>query len=145
MSQAANTFWVNKCASSARVNPAAKRRTLFRRFIDGVILAIILAACAICVSVYMRSRSELDAAKVKNQTAAEKLQLLAGQVEKIERDVKQLQTDDKAIESLARQKYGYVRAGDVVIKVQQDEPEESPIRVANLTSQSGGSYTDLSN
>ena len=91
----------------------------------------------------------MDAAKVKNQAAAEKVQLLAGQVEKIERDVKQLQTDVKAIESFARQKYGYVRAGDVVIKVQQDEPEEATsstaVRVANLTPQSTGSYTDLSN
>ena len=149
MSQAANTFWINKCDSSARAGSAAKRRTLFHRFIDGVILAIIIAACAICVSVYMRSRSELDAAKVKNQAAAEKVQLLAGQVEKIERDVKQLQTDVKVIESFARQKYGYVRAGDVVIKVQQDESEEvtssNAVRVANLTPQSTGGYTDLSN
>ena len=149
MSQAANTFWINKCDSSARAGSAAKRRTLFHRFIDGVILAIIIAACAICVSVYTRSRSELDAAKAKNQAAAEKVQLLAGQVEKIERDVKQLQTDVKVIESFARQKYGYVRAGDVVIKVEQDESEEatgtSEVRVANLTPQSTGSYTDLSN
>ncbi|MGA9773464.1 MAG: septum formation initiator family protein [Blastocatellia bacterium] len=112
-------------------------------------MAIIIAACAICVSVYLRSRSELDVAKVKNQAAAEKAQMLAGQVEKIERDVKQLQTDVKAIESFARQKYGYVRAGDVVIKVQQEESEETPgsraVRVANLTPQSTDSYTNLSN
>jgi cell division protein FtsB len=86
---------------------------------------------------------------VKNQAATEKVQLLAGQVEKIERDVKQLQTDVKVIESFARQKYGYVRAGDVVIKVQQDESEEAAssnaVRVANLTPQSTGGYTDLSN
>lgn len=148
MSQAANTFWVNKCDSSARASSAARRRTLFHRFIDGGILAIIIAACAICVSVYQRTRSELDAAKVKNEAAAEKVQVLAGQVEKIERDVKHLQTDVKTIESFARQKYGYVRAGDVVIKVQQNEQEEAnstAVRLANLTPQSAGGYTDLSN
>jgi cell division protein FtsB len=114
-----------------------------------VILAIIIAACALCVSVYMRTRSELDAAKAKNQATAEKVQSLAGQVEKIERDVKHLQTDVKTIESFARQKYGYVRAGDVVIKVEQNEQDEATnsteVRLANLTPQPAGGYTDLSN
>jgi cell division protein FtsB len=149
LSQAANTFWVNKCDSSARASSAARRRTLLHRFIDGGILAIIIAACALCISVYQRTKSELNVAKVKNEVAAEKVQSLAGQVEKIERDVKHLQTDVKTIESFARQKYGYVRAGDVVIKVEKTEQEETTnsdeVRLANLTPQSASGYTDLSN
>jgi len=85
----------------------------------------------------------------KNQAAADKVQALAGQVEKLDRDVKHLQTDVKTIESFARQKYGYVRAGDVVIKVARGDREagtnSEEIKEANLTPQSSGSYTDLSN
>lgn len=88
--------------------------------IDGVILAAIIAACALCVSVYQRTRAEQNAALIKKQAAAEKVEMLVSQNEKLARDVKQLQTDAKTIESFARQKYGYVRAGDVVIKVAED-------------------------
>jgi cell division protein FtsB len=149
LSQAANTFWVNRCDSPARASSAARQRTLLRRLLDGAILAIIMAACAACVSVYLRTRSELSAAMMKNQAAADKAQTLAAQVEKLERNVKQLQTDAKTIESFARQKYGYIRAGDVVIKVAEGErvvaTNSEEIREANLTPQSSGSYTDLSN
>ena len=149
MSQAVNTFWVNRCDSPARASSAARQRVLLRRLVNGVILAIIIAACAICVSVYMRTRSELNAAMMKNQAAADKVQTLAGLVEKLDRDVKHLQTDVKTIESFARQKYGYVRAGDVVIKVARGDREigtnSEEIKEANLTPQSSGSYTDLSN
>jgi uncharacterized protein with PhoU and TrkA domain len=85
----------------------------------------------------------------KNQAAAEKVQGLSAQVEKLARDVKELQTDAKTIETFARQKYGYVRSGDLVIKVAQAEESVSSnsatIKVANLTPQSSGSYTDVSN
>ena len=123
MSQAANTFWVNRYESRARTSFATRRRMLLHRLVDGAILAIIIAACALGVSVYQRTRSELNAATIKKQVAAEKVETLAAQIEKLARDVKQLQTDAKTIESFARQKYGYVRAGDVVIKVAQDERE----------------------
>jgi hypothetical protein len=56
------------------------------------------------------------------------------------------------IELFARQKFGFVRSGDVVIKVSQDQNEAAAgttgaraVRTASVTPQSGEVYTDASN
>jgi hypothetical protein len=85
----------------------------------------------------------------KHQEMAEKVGALAGQVEKIEREVKQLRTDARVIESFARQRFGFVRSGDVVIKLQQEQQEARSqareVQLANLTPQQMESYTKISN
>ena len=155
MSQVANTFWddrVERVDAAVKANPIAKRRVRARRLVDAIILTIILAAAATCVSVYNRARGELDGAVFKHQAAGEKVEDLTIRVQKLERDVKQLRTDSRVIELVARQKFGFVRAGDVVIKVAPDQSdavvgstETKPLRVANLTPRSSEVYTDASN
>ena len=165
MSQAANTFWddaVERTRASVRasqgasaavkVNPIARRRARARRLTDGVILTIILAAAATCVSVYSRARGELGAALAKHAAAGEKVRDLAISVEKLERDVQRLRSDSRVIESFARQKFGFVRSGEVVIKVSQEQKQTAsnatdsrPVRVANLTPPSSDGYTAASN
>ena len=149
MSQVANTFWDNRYGSSARVNPAAKQKIRARRFIDGLILMVILAAAAICFSVYARTRSELKAAVIKHEEMTENVEVLSAQVGKLQRDVEQLKTDARVIESLARQKFGFVKSGDIVIKLPQEEKEVSSqsreVRLANLTPREAESYTKYSN
>ena len=149
MSQAANTFWDNRYNSSSRINSVTRQRVRFRRFIDGLILTIIIAAAAICYSVYMRTRLELRSAVIKHQEVAEKVGGLGAQVEKLERDVNQLRTDTRVIESFARQKFGFVRSGDIVIKLPQEQKEEGlqakEVRLANLTPRQMEGYTKLSN
>lgn len=121
MSQAVNTFWDSRYNSSARVNPVARQRVRFRRIVDGLILMVILAAAAICFSVYLRARAELSAAVIKHDEMAEKVGTLSAQVEKLERDVNQLKTDARVIESFARQRFGFVKSGDIVIKLPQEQ------------------------
>jgi cell division protein FtsB len=119
-----------------------------RRLIDGVILTIILAALATCVSVHMRSRTELAFAQTKHRTAVDRVEDLTVQLEKREREISLLRTDARAIELFARQRFGFVRAGDVVIKLPQDQkPAESTaeVRIANLTPRSTDGYTGRSN
>jgi cell division protein FtsB len=155
LSQVANTFWddrVERVGAAVRVSPVAKRRVRARRLVDAIILTIVLAAAATCVSVYSRARGELGAALVKHEAAGEKLEDLTIRVQKLERDVKQLRTDSRVIELFARQKFGFVRSGDVVIKVSQDQTdaaasttEARPVRMANLTPRSSEVYTDASN
>lgn len=155
MSQVANTFWddrVERVGAAVKVSPVAKRRVRARRLVDAIILTIILAAAATCVSVYSRARAELDAVLVKHEAAGEKVEDLTIRVQKLERDVKQLRTDSRVIELFARQKFGFVRSGDVVIKVSQDQTdgatsttEARPVRMANLTPRSSEVYTDASN
>ena len=155
MSQAANTFWddrVERIGAAARACPKARKRVRARRLIDAIILTIILAAAATCVSVYNRANAELAGALSKHRAAGDKVEDLTLRVQKLERDVKQLRTDSTAIELFARQKFGFVRSGDVVIKVSQDQgdsapasSEKRPVQTANLTPRSSEVYTDASN
>jgi cell division protein FtsB len=149
LSQAANTFWDNRYDSSARINSVTRQRVRFRRFIDGLILTIIIAAAAICFSVYARTRSELRSVVIKHQEVTEKVEAVSAKVEKLERDVNQLRTDTRVIESFARQKFGFVRSGDVVIKLPQEQKEEvlqaREVRLANLTPRQSEGYTKTSN
>jgi hypothetical protein len=118
---------------------------------------IILAAAATCVSIYTHGRAELGGAMIKHAAATEKLQDLTINVETLERDVQRLRTDSRFIEHIARQKFGFVRSGEVVIKLAQDQKEAAAattgarsIRVATLTTSSGevhsgDSYANASN
>jgi cell division protein FtsB len=125
LSQVANTFWDDRLerVAAARGSAVAKRRVRSRRLIDAVVIAIILAASATCISVYTRARAEFDSALVKHSAAGEKLADLTVKVQKLERDVQQLRTDPRVIELFARQRFGFVRSGDVVIKVMQEQPD----------------------
>lgn len=149
MSQVANTFWDNRLDSAARQNSVAKRRVRVRRLSDGIVLTIIVTAVATCVSIHTRSQVEMAAAQAKHRTAVDRVEDLSLRVEKREREIELLRTDPRAIELFARQRFGFVRAGDVVIKLAQDQkPAEgiaAEIRVANLTPRSSDGYTGRSN
>lgn len=165
MSQAVNTFWddlvdrtnvgvrIRPVAETAvKVRPAVKRRARSHHIVDGIILMVIVAAAAMCVSKYMSAHAELGSALTKHEAAAEKLQDLTISVERIERDVQRLRTDARFIEHFARQKFGFVRSGEVVIKVPEAQKEATssassvgPVRVANLTLQTRDGYTAASN
>lgn len=165
MSQAANTFWddlVDRTGvgvrvrpvtgTAVRVRPVVKRKVRAQHLIDGIVLTIILAAAALCVSIYTHARAELGGALTKHAAATEKLQDLTISVEKLERDVQRLRTDSRFIEQVARQKFGFVRSGEVVIKLAHEQKESGgaatdsrAIRVATLTPTAGDGYADTSN
>ena len=149
MSQVANTFWDSRLDSATRQNSVARRKVRVRRLVDGVILTIILAALATCVSVYNRSQVEMTAARAKHNAAVDRIEDLSIQVEKRQREIESLRTDTRAIELFARQRFGFVRPGDVVIKLAQDEkpvePTAKEVRIANLTPRSSDGYTARSN
>jgi len=126
LSQAINTFWderIERVGAPVRVNRNEQKRVRVRRLIDAIILTVVIAAMAICVSVYTRAQSELAAAISKHAAAGQRLEDLKGRVEKLDREVKQLRTDSRVIEQFARQRFGFVRAGDVVIRIAQDPSE----------------------
>ena len=163
MSQATSTFWdetlerVDRIAVSrgdrvsVRVNPAVKRRVRARRLTDAVILTIILGAAGTCWSTYSRASAELTAVLGKHEAAAEKVKDLTIKVQKLERAVDLLRTDSRVIEQVARQKFGFVRSGEVVIKLAQEPTvvgstaAVGAVRVANLTPRARDGYTDASN
>lgn len=133
MSQAINTFPVNRLNPPTGTNAIAERRVRSYRLMDGLIAMIILAAAAICVSVYWRTSSEMKTAVIRHQAAAQKVEDLKIETERLEREVKSLQTDKALIESLARRSLGLVRPGDVVIKV---DPGASDARMLDTGTRS---------
>ena len=149
MSQVANTFWDSRLDSTARQNSVARRRVRVQRLIDGVVLTIILAALATCVSIHSRSQTELTAAKAKHLAAMDRVQDLSVQLEKREREIQQLRTDPRAIEFFARERFGFVRTGDVVIKIPETQKSADAsgveMRIANLTPRQGDGYIGRSN
>ena len=138
MSQAANTFWVNRVNPYAATNSLVKRQVRFRRFVDALVIMIILAATAICFSVYTRTRAERTAAEAKYQAASIRVEELRVDTERLEREVVRLKTDPKLIETVARQSLGLVRTGEVIIKTGQsmEESKTESKRKAGILTQS---------
>lgn len=150
MSQAANTFWVNRSGFSSKENQIANRQERFRHLIDGLVLMIILAATATCVSVYLRTRAELGAATARHTAAADQVVELRLQAERLEREVGRMRSDARMIESFARHDLGFVRSGEVVIKIESNQKATATTVVSkraeahSLTPQTMESYTDAS-
>ncbi len=151
MSQAANTFWDNRPRFSSKENQIAKRQERFRHLIDGLVLMIILAATATCASVYLRGRAELGAAAVRHNAAAEQVEELRLQAERLEREVGRMRSDARMIESFARHDLGFVRTGEVVIKIESNQKAAATTVMSkhaeahSLTPQTTESYTESSN
>jgi cell division protein FtsB len=151
LSQAANTFWVNRSRFSSKENQDAKRQVRFRHLIDGLVLMILLAATATCISVYLRTRAELGAAAARHKAAAEQVEDLKLQAERLEREVSRIRSDARMIESYARHDLGFVRSGEVVIKIENGEKPATTtalnkrINMLSLTPQTAESYTEPSN
>ena len=126
MSQAANTILVNGAGPPAKAVSTVRRLVLSHRSVDAIILMVVLAAAAICATVYIRSSAELQAARVKHQAAAASVEQLKINIEKLEREIHLLKTDPRTIESYARQGLGAVREGDVIIKIRTEEKDVRP-------------------
>ena len=109
----------------SRAKVKSRGITRFFHLVDALIIAIIIAATAICVSINTRTRSELAAVNSKHQAAADRVADLRVKVDLLEREVNQLKADSKFIESFARKKFGFVRPGDIVIQLAQNEQDTS--------------------
>jgi cell division protein FtsB len=130
---------INVTASTAR------RRFRLHWLVDGLIMVFILAAALACISFHKQTRYELAVAIAKRDAAADRLEKLKVEVERIENELQQLRTDSGLIESLARQHLGLVHSGDIVIRIDPNESSRRTRPVVNLTPKSKRSYTEVSN
>src|SRR5689334_17370553 len=127
LGQAVNTFLANHINALTKVETRVKKRTRNRRITDAFILMIVLAASATCFSFYWRTQAELSVARARSQAFLDKVEALRVQADKLEHEVYQLKTDPKAIEDYARHQMGFVRAGDVVVKIEKDPTEQATL------------------
>lgn len=125
MGQAVNTFLANHIETVSKVGSRVSKRTRNRRITDALIMMIVFAAAAACFSFYWRTQAELSTAKVKNQAYVDKVEALKVEADKLEREVHQLKSDPRAIEDYARRQMGFVRTGDVIVKIEKGSTEQA--------------------
>lgn len=139
MNKAANTYWVDNRLRAQRVDsralpsfaPTARElsrdligtRTEVRRR-GGVVPSwvvfgmIILATFALCVTVTMRTHAEMRLASEQFGKISADVEMLRNNKSALEREVKRLRTDPRAIESAARARLNMVRANEIVVPVE---------------------------
>jgi cell division protein FtsB len=86
---------------------------------------VVFAVSATGFSFYWRTQAELALAKAKNQAYASKVDALKVEADKLGREVQLLKSDPRAIEDYARHQMGFVRTGDVVVKIEKDATEQA--------------------
>ena len=84
---------------------------------DLVIGVVILLATVAAIILYFDTSSRVAGARAKNREAAARFDQLQIETERIENEINKLKTDPAYLESVARLELGFVRAGDVVIKL----------------------------
>jgi cell division protein FtsB len=121
LSQAANTILINRVNSQSKAG--ALVNVPYHRLIDALVFMILLAALALCSSVYLRGRAELNAAMAKREATSRRVESLTIEIERLQRDIDRMKHDPRMIETIARQKLGLVGQGDVVIKISPDQTD----------------------
>jgi len=116
LGQVVNTYLASRIQARAEIN--VDRLTRRRRITDALIIMVALAFVAVSFSLYLRTIEQVNAAQSKRQALAEKVEFLTIETDRLEREVKALQTDPKAIEDYARHELGFVRPQDVIVKVE---------------------------
>ena len=146
MNKAVNTFWTDDRLRAQRVATRAlpafapardfslsPARELSRELIGtraevrrrgGIIPSwvifsmIILATFALCLSVTMRTHAEMRSASTQYQQMNADVEALRSNNVALEREVKQLQTDPRAIETAARTRLKMVKPNEIVVPVE---------------------------
>jgi cell division protein FtsB len=138
LNKAVNSYWVDNRLRAQRVTARALpslapardisleligTRTEIRRR-GGIVpswvafTTIILATFALCVSVTIRSRAEMNSASQQYEKISADVETLRSNNASIANEVNRLRDDPRAIESAARSRLNMVRANEIVVPVE---------------------------
>lgn len=138
MNKAASTYWIDNRLRAQRVAARAlptlaPSRDLSREIIGtrtevrrrgGIIPSwvffgmIILATFALCATVTMRTRAEMNGASLQHEKISAEVETLRHSNIALEQEVSRLRSDPRAIETAARTRLNMVRANEIVIPVE---------------------------
>jgi len=137
LSRVANTYWVDERIKAQRVMPrAASLGSMQQISIDligtkteirrrgGIIPSwvvfgmVLLATLAVCVTVNMRTRTEVRVAAEQYSVMQTDVEALRSVNQTLKSEIDRLRTDPRAIETAARAKLNMVRANEFVIPVE---------------------------
>ncbi len=137
MSKVANTYWVDERIRAQRVAPRTNSlasvqqisldilgtRTEVRRR-GGIIPSwvvfgmILLATCAVCVTVNMRTRAKVQVAAQQLTAMQTDVEALRNVNQSLKQDLERLRTDPRTIETEARARLNMVRSNEFVVPVE---------------------------
>jgi cell division protein FtsB len=138
VSRVINSYWVDERIRAQKVvprgaSPFASVREISQDIIGtpaevrrrgGVIPAwvifgmIILATCAICVAVNMRTRTKMSSASQQYAQMQSDVEALRGTNRFLRSEIEQLQSNPRVIEAAVRSRLHMVRANEIVIPVE---------------------------
>ncbi len=138
MNKAANTYWTDQRLRAQRVATRAlptlaPARDLSRELIGTrteirrrgglipswvIFTTIILATFALCVSVTMRTRAEMNTASQQYERMTAEVESLRNGNAALAQEVNRLRDDPRAIEAAARTRLNMVRANEIIVPVE---------------------------
>ncbi|MCG8460225.1 MAG: septum formation initiator family protein [Holophagales bacterium] len=102
-------------------NPAETRRPLLRSAVVAILVLLAVAA--------VKSYSDLAEARAHETELEEEIRAVEQRIEILREHVDRIENDPTTLEQLAREELGWVREGDVVIVLPEEDPtgeDEAP-------------------
>lgn len=123
MNRGANSFSVGYVQNPAAVISAYKKRESLRVPFHVIVLPVLLAAAALCVSVYWRTSTELKEARQEYAQIQTQVNQLMLDNHRLKQEINALMKNPEVIEQAAREELGLVRPGEIVIKLPEKRPQ----------------------
>src|SRR5262249_45173839 len=104
-----------------------------------VVMAAVMLTVG-CLSCYRQTRLELDAALAGKEAEAARVDNLRIETLRMAAQIERLKTDPRAVEALARQNLGFVRRGEIVLRIRPDSDslEDSVAAAGQINEQRPG-------
>jgi len=120
LGQALESFWNKRHAGTngVRSMQAVGARSNSLPSVILVMMAVMLILG--CLSCYWRTATELNTALEAKQAEAARVDDLQIQTQRLAAQIERLKTDPRAVEALARQNLGFVRPGEIVLRIKPD-------------------------
>jgi cell division protein FtsB len=117
LSEVINPYWGKRGARHWRASQTVRPRFGAVRLSTALYIVITVVLLAACFTYHRQTRSELEAATAKRLAEGALVDKLTVETQRLTAEIQSIKTDPRMIESLARRELGFVRPGDVVIRI----------------------------
>lgn len=134
MDQAIQPSWNNRQeAELLGIRSVRAVRARSRRLPSVIVVMLAVMLILGCLSCYRQTKSELKAALAQTQSEALRVNNLQLQIQRVQAQIERLKSDPKSIEMMARENLGFIRRGEIVVRIR---PDEDSSEATNLNSKS---------
>lgn len=120
MGQGLESLWNRGQAGLAGERSIHAVRARSRRLPSVIVVMAAVMLIVGCLSCYRQTRLELNAAVAEKEAEAARVDNLKIETLRMAAQIERLKTDPRAVEALARQNLGFVRRGEIVLRIKPD-------------------------